>query len=243
MIDRATRRFSPIVRMLRRIVIAIRWVVYFHWRYNFLRKSLRKSFGSDFVMKSLPPQNSRRLWMASAAVVATAWRPPHHQLVQQRTKRFRKLISVLRRLDDHHTYVVKTPAGTRVYGSAIARCWLAFTGQDVSAEIFLSQQKGNILKTLITWLERSGVERYELLADPKAFSFFRMQEGKPDCGPKIASKSLAIEREIREVEEELHRTEAETSCDLADMELEALMMQNFLRYLALPEAILMAKEQ
>jgi hypothetical protein len=228
--------------MLKRIAVAIRWVVYFHWRYRSLRYSLRTSFGREFVKKSLPPESARRLWISSAEVVATAWCPPQRKAVQHRTTRFRKVISALRRLDDQQTYVVKTPAGLRVYGSAIARCWKACTDQDVGAEIFASQQTCSILKTLIAWLERSGVEKYEIFVDPKACNVSGIDEAKPKCSPLLVSKTSEAEREIREIELKIHRTEFEASSDLADTELEILMIHHYLRYLALPEAILMANE-
>ncbi len=151
--------WRAIKESVRRLALAVAWIVTLHFRYFRVRYQLKGQLGPKWLEQNLPAASNKKLLCASKEVLVTAIQPSHCVEVAKRALRLRRILVALRSIPSRDD-PIDTVAGRRVLGAALARCLSAICRQEVSPTIFdsVSLQSG-LARSLAQWLERSGLQQ------------------------------------------------------------------------------------
>jgi len=220
-------------------------------RYYWLRSRIAQHKGRDWVDAKLPKVSPRQMLASSGRVFATAWQPSLHQQAALRSRRLHQILSQLRQLN-RRPYSISTLAGERVYAAALAKCLSAICQRSVNPEAALamigSQRAAatGISHYLVAWLERRMVDEPRGWTTPLPTRTLQMQANAVDSLPTSgneAKPTLEVDREteaVRQARQQWIAQQEEYAQALADQELNSVMMEQHLQFLAIPTAILSA---
>lgn len=221
------RRFREIGLATWRLALAVALACRIQIRFVHVRSALRARFGRVWLREQLPAFTLRAGFTAGRAILRTAVQPSSLRRLQQASGRLERILESLKALQPRH-YRVTTRAGQRVYTAAAGKCMAAISGvpAGLSGPALLASLDQGLVRSLITWLENSGVGRERVLVG------LAPGTSVTGLGELLAPARAACE------------SERIASADrLARQELHTCAVEQELRHLAIPRAILQAAEQ
>lgn len=228
-----------------RCIQAVRWSCALIIKYHVVRYKLSKTLGTAWVDEQLPAEPTGTLLKSAVQLIHIAAYPSVHRVAVMRARRFGKILDELRGIHAS-VYLITTTPGKRVYFAALTRCVNSFCGNSLTIQAMqtihgpLDSFATGVTCYLIGWLSRYQDKSKLYWADPSPAPNISFEGSTVSKKWNCADRTSTIQGETTK-QLIIQRTNIEKSAALiASQELVGVMMEQELRFLAIPTALLEA---
>lgn len=210
-----------------------------------VRRKLATIQGWSWVQSQMPQVSFDSLVNTAISTLKIAWKPPFERAAIERTNRIRIVVAQLESLE-RRIYPISNRSSERVYFAALSRCIEAICKTPVSRESLSSLHVSTLMEStgiadyLLRWIGQKLANQPKLWSEPNLQGSSLFNSASP-FNPATDLERAAIESSrVRQARRDYLHAQVAMVSWVSERQLAHTMIENELKILALPTAILEA---